>query len=254
MRLLLLAFISVLSGMGFSQDLEVTPHLQPKLGVKLDFSSKGAAEWLKHDSICNTLWEKSDEKLTEKERKFLETCSEVDLGYYDAVGGGCSWYCAGGQDSLSGSSSLPSQKGNTYVADNAGDLSFETAWVEGAKGNGIGESVSYYFLPQSPRVTEIIIANGYVKTEKAWKENGRVKKLLFSLNGEPIAILELQDVRQEQSFTFGPIGYDREKYTIDELKEQEMLVFTFTILEVYPGSKYTDTAISEIYFDGVDVH
>jgi hypothetical protein len=254
MRSVLLGFILALSCMGFSQTLEDTPHLQPKPGVKLDFSSKGALEWRKHDSICNVLWEKDAEKLTEKEQKFLETCSETDLGYYDAVGGGCSWYCAGGQDSLSASSFLQSQKGNTYVADNIGDLSFETAWVEGVDGNGIGEWVSYYFLPQSPRVTEIIIANGYVKSEKAWKENGRVKTLLFSLNGEPVAILELQDVRQEQSFTFSPIGYDRERYTIDELKELEMLVFTFTILEVYPGSKYTDTAISEIYFDGIDVH
>jgi len=28
----------------------------------------------------------------------------------------------------------------------------------------------------------------------------------------------------------------------------------FEILEVYTGEKYADTAISEIYFDGIDVH
>ena len=26
------------------------------------------------------------------------------------------------------------------------------------------------------------------------------------------------------------------------------------ILEVYPGSKYGDTVIAELYFDGIDVH
>jgi len=28
----------------------------------------------------------------------------------------------------------------------------------------------------------------------------------------------------------------------------------FEILEVFKGDKYDDTAISEIYFDGIDVH
>ena len=28
----------------------------------------------------------------------------------------------------------------------------------------------------------------------------------------------------------------------------------FEIMEVYPGTKYEDTVISELYFDGIDVH
>jgi len=28
----------------------------------------------------------------------------------------------------------------------------------------------------------------------------------------------------------------------------------FEIIEVYKGTKYDDTAITEIYFDGIDVH
>lgn len=28
----------------------------------------------------------------------------------------------------------------------------------------------------------------------------------------------------------------------------------FEIVAVYPGAKYEDTAITEIYFDGIDVH
>ena len=32
------------------------------------------------------------------------------------------------------------------------------------------------------------------------------------------------------------------------------LVLKFEIIEVYKGLKYNDTAITEIYFDGMDVH
>jgi hypothetical protein len=32
------------------------------------------------------------------------------------------------------------------------------------------------------------------------------------------------------------------------------MVLTFTILGVYAGERYDDTVITEIYFDGTDVH
>ena len=32
------------------------------------------------------------------------------------------------------------------------------------------------------------------------------------------------------------------------------LVLTFKIVDVYPGTTYDDTAITEIFFDGMDVH
>jgi hypothetical protein len=28
----------------------------------------------------------------------------------------------------------------------------------------------------------------------------------------------------------------------------------FEILDVYPGDKYSDTVITELFFDGIDVH
>lgn len=236
------------------QGLLPTPHMNPKIGEKFTFSAQGEKDWQKHDSICTALWAKDESKLTKAENKFLETCSEVNSDYYEAIGAGCSWYCGGGSDSCTVSSYLPEQKGNVYNAESVNDLSFETAWVEGVSGDGVGEKISFYFHANSPRVTEILIANGYVKSEKAWKENGRVKSILFSVNGVPVAVFLLDDIRALQSFEFAPIGYSREEYTIDELRELPPLVFTFEILDVYPGSKYHDTAISEIFFDGVDVH
>ncbi len=54
----------------------------------------------------------------------------------------------------------------------------------------------------------------------------------------------------EQWFDVPTIGYsDRE-----HLSGKAPLVIRFKICDVYPGTKYKDTAITEIYFDGIDVH
>jgi hypothetical protein len=92
-----------------------------------------------------------------------------------------------------------------------------------------------------------------VKSEKAWKENSRVKKLKMYIDNKPLAILNLYDTRKEQHFKFEPLGYsDREDW--DKLKSKSWWTIKFEILEVYGGDKYDDTAITEIYFDGIDVH
>jgi hypothetical protein len=54
-------------------------------------------------------------------------------------------------------------------------------------------------------------------------------------------VLEVYDA----PYTFVP-GYNDKNAANWTLK--------FEILDVYPGEKYEDTAISELYFDGVDVH
>ncbi|MFN7491995.1 MAG: NADase-type glycan-binding domain-containing protein, partial [Cyclobacteriaceae bacterium] len=131
-------------------------------------------------------------------------------------------------------------------------LSYKTAWVEGVPGYGIGESLTYHFPPHTPRITKIIVVNGYAKSPKAWSENSRVKKLKLYINNKPIAILNLQDTRAEQIFTFDPIGNaNREDKALRSMPQWTM---KFEIMGVYKGEKYDDTAITEIYFDGIDVH
>ncbi|MBO4315538.1 MAG: hypothetical protein J5867_06215, partial [Prevotella sp.] len=114
------------------------------------------------------------------------------------------------------------------------------------KGKGIGESLTYTFEGKCPRITTVEILNGHVKSEKAWKANSRVKKLRVWYNNRPYAILALEDSRTLQSFDVGILGYN------DDAKPDWTL--KFEILEVYPGSKYGDTVIAELYFDGIDVH
>lgn len=73
------------------------------------------------------------------------------------------------------------------------------------------------------------------------------------INEEAYAIINLKDVYAEQSFAVKKIGYsDRSDY--DVLKKQPKFTIKFEILEVYPGDKYKDTAITQIYFNGIDVH
>ena len=157
--------------------------------------------------------------------------------------GNCSWYCGGQIDSVTASSAL----GEKYAAEKAHDFSIVTAWVEGVEGNGEGEYIKYAFPGTCPRITTVLIHNGYVKNWEVWYDNARVKRLLMYYNDEPYAILNLHDTMGLQSFDVGVLGYeDKDSAPAWSIK--------FEILEVYPGKKYEDTAITEIYFDGIDVH
>ena len=189
------------------------------------------------------------ESLTETEKKELDILihnyGEVISSVWDVVDDGCSWYCGGGNYKTMTSSQLDSTQVNNYSSKSANDLSYKTAWVEGKADDGIGEYIEYYFENKSPRITSIKISNGYQKSESVWKNNNRVKSLKFYVNGIEFGILELSDTKTDQEFQIGTFGHN---------SDGSDLVLRFEILEVYKGDKYSDTAITEIYFDGIDVH
>ena len=164
--------------------------------------------------------------------------------YDDLYSGRCSWYCGGEVKSVTASSCLSPNNKFDYKGENAHDFNHESVWA--TKGKGIGESLTYTFEGKCPRITTVEILNGHVKSEEAWKANSRVKKLRVWYNNQPYAILALEDSRTLQSFDVGILGYN------DDAKPDWTL--KFEILEVYPGSKYDDTVIAELYFDGIDVH
>ena len=142
-------------------------------------------------------------------------------------------------DNIVASSTLNSQGSKNYKATNLFDCDPETAWVEGVKGHGIGQWIqvkkaSSYLEGSWVSIGTISILNGYAKSDKAWRENGRVKRLKVYCNGKPKYILELQNSRSLQSFN------------VDISKGATI---KFEILDVYPGTKYQDTVISEIEFD-----
>lgn len=167
----------------------------------------------------------------------------------DLYSGKCSWYCGGEVQRVTASSHLKAQGRFNYLPKNAHDFDHETVWAEGAEGQGIGEWLEYEFAGACPRVTAVKILPGHVKTKAAWEANSRPKYIQVYYLGKPICILDLQDVRAMQYFDlekFGPFGYhDFDKPTWR---------LRFEILDVYPGTKYQDTVISELEFDGIDVH
>jgi hypothetical protein len=190
----------------------------------------------------NTRTQKEENELSELLNKY----GEVVESAWDIIEGGCSWYCGGGNFSIRASSFLSSTSKETkYASKNANDLSYKTAWVEGKADAGIGEYLEYSFKNASPRITKVIISNGYVKSESAWRNNNRIKRLNMYVNGKKHGVLNLQDSRTDQIFAVGTLGHNRDKTD---------LVLRFEIAEIYKGNMNNDTAITEIYFDGIDVH
>lgn len=234
-------------------------EMNPKPGDLVDKTPAGEIAYRKQQQGCEAFFKKAAdmggyERLSAADQKKYDQCSDNEMkGYWDAVGEGCSWYCGGGPDSVWASSRLKPMAGISYNADNAHDLSYKTAWVEGVPGTGIGEYLVYRFSAQAPRITKITVVNGYVKSAKAWQDNTRVKKLKMYLNNQPFAILNLQDSRYEQIFSFDPIGIsDRDDW--EALAAKPAWTMKFEIMEVYKGDRFDDCAITEIYFDGIDVH
>ena len=234
MRSFLLPLLCLIASNLYAQ--EDVPVLEPQEIIMLPNT---------HLEVCDRVAHKANidyNSLTDLEYALLGFVEE-DRVLSHFYGCGCSSYCGGQIDSVTASSALADR----YAAEKAHDFSIVTAWVEGVEGNGVGEYIKYAFPGTCPRITTVLIHNGYVKNWDVWRDNGRVKKLLMYYNDEPYAILNLQDTTGLQSFDVGVLGYeDKDSAPAWSIK--------FEILEVYPGKKYEDTAITEIYFDGIDVH
>lgn len=244
LSVLLFLFVAALS-----QAQNPLPILLPDIDPYIpDFSPEGLEKLKQMEKRFRELAQRDNslDEYSEEDQWIFRNYDDTKESPFEIIGARCSWYCGGDSIGIRSSSHLPGHRSQfSYVAKNAHDLSFATAWVEGAKGNGIGEYLEYRFDNTHPRLTQIIVHNGYVKSEKAWRDNGRVKKLKMILNGKPYAILALEDTKAAQRFKFEPLG---------RRKDGKDMYIRFEIMEVYPGAKYEDVAITEIYFDGIDIH
>ncbi|WP_299818623.1 caspase family protein [uncultured Roseibium sp.] len=138
-------------------------------------------------------------------------------------GGGALQVCA--------SSVLDPQYGNRYGPGNLFDGKTSTAWVEGVSGEGAGEKVLVAF--DRPRWLQgFEIVNGYAKNRDIFQKNARVRTANVTLSDGTTRILRLSD-------TMGA-----ERYVFDTPVEAAWL--EFEIGTVFPGSRYKDTAISEV--------
>lgn len=195
-------------------------------------------------------WEVIDtlsyEEMNDHQRDLVDLLEEDDvmMHFYSPS---CSWYCGGIIDTVVSSACKMADEHGSYEGMNTHDWDINTAWVTNSQNHGLGESVTYTFPGDCPRITTVCILNGFTRNSNEWTDYSRAKKIKVYYDGEPYAILELQDTRDEQDFEVGLLGY------FDKDHPQQWTL-TFEIIEVYPGRKYQNTAITELYFDGVDVH
>ncbi len=141
---------------------------------------------------------------------------------------------------------------DSYEAANLHDGKQTTSWVEGSQGSGIGESVLIEFnmterehQQDNPLgINGFSLINGLARSEKLYSGNGRVKTLAVFFNERKVATLSVEDTRRPQTLRLPDI----------DLSPGRTDVLRLRILEVYPGSKYEDTAISDIFFHGYGVH
>ncbi|MCB1175436.1 MAG: hypothetical protein KDK39_17810 [Leptospiraceae bacterium] len=117
---------------------------------------------------------------------------------------------------------------------NLADGRIATAWVEGAAKQGIGEWIQFRAQTQ-----QICMRNGFQKSKALWAMNSRVQSFAISLDGEPVGTLLLKDNMQTQC-----VDLTRFK-TLSNLP-----IVKLTIKGVYPGSRFEDTCVAEIWSQG----
>ena len=135
----------------------------------------------------------------------------------------------------SASSELSCEEEDRYSAANLQDDDSSTSWVEGADGHGYGEAI-LITADADCLVSGCDILNGYCKNDETWRTNGRVAKLIVDLNGIPVCVAELLDDPSSQFVEF------TEVLTLSKDDKLE-----FSILEIYPGTRYEDTAVSGLH-------
>lgn len=153
----------------------------------------------------------------------------------------CNWYCGGCPLSIT-TSSRRQDREQQYDAEMAHDFDLRTSWVTGGK----GESLTYTFTGKSPRITKVKIVNGMAQSQQLWQAHGRVKRLRVHHNGQPLADLILPDTLDQQIFeipTVGPNAPNAPDWTL-----------SFEILDIHPGTTHEGAAITELNFDGIDIH
>lgn len=184
---------------------------------------------------------------TEFTKEYIENYSDEFGGNpWSKPFGGCSWYCGGQIDLIKSSSECNYFDKEKKIHKNIHDFDYGTAWINGNEDNS--KYVEYIFNKNSAKFTEIVIVNGNVKSNSLWNEYSRAKKIKMYVNEIYYTTLNLKDIKDEQVFSFKPIGAKTLKNPKNKTKNKQWKV-KFEIIETYKGIK-SNVAISEIYFDG----
>jgi hypothetical protein len=127
------------------------------------------------------------------------------------------------------SSTLPPSRVAAYTPEMALDGRWNTVWVEGAEGSGAGEWIELR-LAAPAEIRKIGVVNGYGKAER-FAENGRVRDAQIRFSNGTTQEIRLADSNEMQYF---------------DLRPNNTASVRLTILSIYPGTRWDDTAIGEI--------
>ena len=116
-----------------------------------------------------------------------------------------------------------------YAIDNK--QKYQRPWVEGARGSGIGESLTLYFDDEYC-IGGLTFRLGYARDQARYNKNNRPSKLLLSFSDGSYAVCCFADINAEQSII------------IPELVNTSYV--KINILDVYPGTQCDDTCIYQV--------
>lgn len=161
-------------------------------------------------------------------------------------------------------SSTLAHPGNRHSVAKLMDGDPTTAWCEGREGNGEGESLTVRFDAQTAEPycspEGIAIIPGYAKSAQTYLQNGRVSKLRIEDCGDPSSYVVIrlpanEDFNQSAVFigSYGAFIPDdavaaRGGNWARAERTNGPVCLRFTILETLPGSRFSDTCISELAF------
>lgn len=153
-------------------------------------------------------------------------CKRADMSRFEPEARRPTTVCA--------TSSLSVQKHYNFGPDQAVDSNPKTAWVEGSRGPGLGNWIMLRFDQPQP-VRYLGFENGFGKQieSERWQHLARVKDALIETSDGLMQRVRLRDTDQPQ---FVDLGRDIQPTWI-----------RLTLLSVYPGTKWQDTALNEFW-------
>ncbi len=123
------------------------------------------------------------------------------------------------------------EKTKQYPVKNLNDFSVDTPWVEGVKGDGIGEGFTIEKWNNTV-YPYLLIMNGYISYKKPYlyKQNNRIKKIkVTGLKSGDSRILDVLDTPHPQTVDISFITQPED--------------IRVEIADVYKGTKYDDTCL-----------
>jgi len=129
------------------------------------------------------------------------------------------------------SSILPKWRTVTYGPANMFDGQLDTAWVEGVEGVGVGEQLTIAF-DEERLVSGISLLNGYHKSNDLFAKNGRITEIYLDTSDGQKLDARIADDAGEQVLSFD--------------RPVRLKWLSIQIADAVAGTKYTDTAISEL--------